>query len=655
MSHVVGVLGVSVDGPDPVGPTHLRLAPGVSVLYGVNGAGKTALLRAIASAFAGIRLKGAHLADLHIAIDPERDWFLHDELPPLIAEGIVHDRWTLSVELEEVTDWKLEELPEDFEGLAKVRARMFTRDEALAEEVAAQRIITCRGLASGKPGWTIFLSALIDEVSSDLQAILRQRGSKPGGFGDLYTPPGYQQAPSWVPIPLVPLCQVERQEFFMNPIPNVVSADSSSDLLADTVRLLRTMEPDGGDRREPINLIESVSSTDFALAEEVEVLRTKLASFASQVAETVLLDAPVLDCHIPHPERWLESPPVDWRGWESASQTWVSLDDLSSAQKRWTRMAVELALSQNLGAVLVDEPELALHRLAERHCVEGLQKLAEWLSVPVIVTSHSADFLNDPDCHRFHVLRGSDGRTRVDLLDDPVQRDLERAASSLGLSNADVMQMVRVFLIVEGDHDVAVIHQFIGTELAGIPAVVLPMRGTHNLLSLLDAQFLFRFTDAAVVVALDRVRVPELDQKWQRAVQLVESENEEKALRVLSPLRTAKTSEATLLYELCIQALQQGGGRRLRLFGFDRKGIEHYLPPSAFVEGASWETLEKQWRRERQEGESFKQWMARVHSAPITTESVTQVASAMDEVPDEFAQLLDLCFEAAKWRRPVPG
>src|SRR4051812_32565987 len=64
------VLGVSLYGPAPLRSTHIRLEPGVSVFYGVNGAGKTAVLRGLESAFGGIRSQ-ASTALLHLRMpDP---------------------------------------------------------------------------------------------------------------------------------------------------------------------------------------------------------------------------------------------------------------------------------------------------------------------------------------------------------------------------------------------------------------------------------------------------------------------------------------------------------------------------------------------------------------------------------------------------------
>src|SRR5206468_3306229 len=47
-------VGVSLLYPrPPLGPTHLELTPGLTVLYGLNGAGKTQVLRLVEDAFGG--------------------------------------------------------------------------------------------------------------------------------------------------------------------------------------------------------------------------------------------------------------------------------------------------------------------------------------------------------------------------------------------------------------------------------------------------------------------------------------------------------------------------------------------------------------------------------------------------------------------------
>jgi len=53
------VLGVTIDGPDPLGRIHHDLRPGLSVLYGLNGVGKTRYLAALRATMLGYALASA--------------------------------------------------------------------------------------------------------------------------------------------------------------------------------------------------------------------------------------------------------------------------------------------------------------------------------------------------------------------------------------------------------------------------------------------------------------------------------------------------------------------------------------------------------------------------------------------------------------------
>jgi len=62
------LLGVTIDGPAPLGRIHFDLCPGLSFLYGLNGAGKTRVLVALAAALQGHAIEGGH-GIVHLQVD----------------------------------------------------------------------------------------------------------------------------------------------------------------------------------------------------------------------------------------------------------------------------------------------------------------------------------------------------------------------------------------------------------------------------------------------------------------------------------------------------------------------------------------------------------------------------------------------------------
>ena len=51
----------------------------------------------------------------------------------------------------------------------------------------------------------------------------------------------------------------------------------------------------------------------------------------------------------------------------------------------------------------------------------------------------------------------------------------------LGLEPSELLMMIRVFLIVEGQHDEVVVNRFIEDTLEAARVTILKMRGTDNL------------------------------------------------------------------------------------------------------------------------------------------------------------------------------
>ena len=71
------LVGVTVAGGPLHEPVHIELDAGMTAFYGVNGVGKTWLLRLVSSALTGVALEGPQrersiIADLHVRVhNPE--------------------------------------------------------------------------------------------------------------------------------------------------------------------------------------------------------------------------------------------------------------------------------------------------------------------------------------------------------------------------------------------------------------------------------------------------------------------------------------------------------------------------------------------------------------------------------------------------------
>ncbi len=190
--------------------------------------------------------------------------------------------------------------------------------------------------------------------------------------------------------------------------------------------------------------------------------------------------------------RWLEGFPPGY-----------GLDAVGEGVRVWTRFAVLEAIRRlsprplRLGEegelptlYIFDEPELHLHPSAQ---VDAARFVADLVKSGghVILATHSPAFLNEPILGaRTIVVHRTDGLTRTTEIEGGRLDRIERLADSMGLTRADIIQLTRGVLLVEGHHDRCVIEGFFGRELAEAHVRVLSLRGAHQVRGLADADLL---------------------------------------------------------------------------------------------------------------------------------------------------------------------
>ena len=646
----VEILGVSATGPQPLGQVHFRFKPGVSVLYGKNGVGKTALVRAIQAAFYGqIPPEGA--IAIHIrsrpfgdSLEDDEEWEpteLQDQLADLLGQQLTFREAGLSnIPLligEHSWDGDLVSglYPETAVKKLLELAGMADQD---AERIAAAGLFTlfCAGI-EGRGAWDVWASTTPDSSRQEgIGSEIAEEGTTlskglPFPFGP--------QTPGWVPRPLAYGGRLVPDQFplILGDFPEMGLAEGLRGLVqaSDFPRL-------------------AVAEGKVKTSKELDFLTTEFSRLASELCAELLEDAPVIKVSVSEPDDWLAGRGISVTAFDRPTLEWVPIEALSTAQKRWVSLSIWVVMAQmtgsdpllgGIGAILIDEPEAALHVAAERHLLQGLMSLnsREGLGeIPVIVTTHSPLFLNQPDVSLHHVMRGPDGKAVIRNLEGGVDAPL---ITETGLTRSDVLQLTRSFVIVEGEHDATVLHATIGSDLEKLRARIVPMRGANHVLSIVDAQILVDMTDATIVVVLDRIRMEAVNRAWSKSKSSYESTGDlEKALRFLKPLRDQKTDEAGKLYELARRALESGAAARFQLFGMREQDIHRYLPVADFVsEAGSWNEVHGRWRKEtKQEGPDFKIWMSDQMKAPITTETLQASALRLDHVPDDFIALLDV-------------
>jgi predicted ATP-dependent endonuclease of OLD family len=117
----------------------------------------------------------------------------------------------------------------------------------------------------------------------------------------------------------------------------------------------------------------------------------------------------------------------------------------------------------DLPLLLLDEPESALHHKALSATADRIQRLGSTHKIPIIAASHSAEFLALDEASLLHVCRDLD--TGLATVASVPRSLLSARSKELDPDPTDLLQLVRTFIIVEGEHDRAIIEGLIGSEL----------------------------------------------------------------------------------------------------------------------------------------------------------------------------------------------
>lgn len=380
-----------------------------------------------------------------------------------------------------------------------------------------------------------------------------------------------------------------------------------------------------------------------------------LGAMASEMYDSLLIDAPLLRCRLLGPASWLEGQVVKWEA-KDPSGRWVGLGSLSAAQRRWAEVSAQWVLSGDVPepgfqrdswprVLLVDEPELALHPVAVDHLADGLRMHLRSLQpeASVIATTHSPGLLSIAD-RPLHFARDSDGASSI--MSMRATTDLDLAVEELGIRRSDLLQRYRVFLVVEGAHDKAVLEELFGDEWEAIRTRILVMRGAKHALSVAASEVLLEFTDAHVVLLLDNLD-HQLLTNLAQARALGMDGSVRRAIRLLDGLTTERilTGEEVVAVSVAKASLNTRPDR-VHVHGLPRGDIIEYLPESAFGLKGQWRSLRKDYADVVEPGRewmSFKDWLRKARGASIGVGSIRDAARRLGHQPDDLLQVFQFC------------
>ncbi len=221
-----------------------------------------------------------------------------------------------------------------------------------------------------------------------------------------------------------------------------------------------------------------------------------------------------------------------------------------------------IARVEKIRVYLIDEPERHLHPIAQREAASWIANLVEQPGAPsVVVATHSPAFLDLPSqLAQYLGVTREEGASRAHSITTEEMRHLDGFADRLGVSRADLIQLVRLVIIVEGKHDKLVVEHFFAHELARARAIVLPIRGTRNKGGIPESETLAAL-GVPIVVLFDDVHAAFLDGE-----------------------RDAETNEEKHLVSLREQWRERRGDAAFRLVAFPLPDIFAALPEAALRE-----------------------------------------------------------------------
>jgi energy-coupling factor transporter ATP-binding protein EcfA2 len=380
----------------------------------------------------------------------------------------------------------------------------------------------------------------------------------------------------------------------------------------------------------------------FKVSPAVIASAEALGSLASEINQKLLRGAPLLDCRVLPINCWAGQQPVSWVAIDPTGAE-VQLEDLSDAQRRWSKFAIRLAVgvfaSEAPPILLIDEPERGLHRSAERHLFNGLAEVSERMNAITVIATHSPFALGDARFNLRHVMRGAEGHSMIQSFDP----DLRVQAEALGLAASDLLHLCRTALLVEGRHEELILGELFADEFEALGVEMFSVRGAKNLRTASDAQLLFRYTDARLAVVVDNLDPQAVQSIWAQA-----RERKSKGLDFREPLKDltagkSKASEGQFLKTFLDEALTNDRQDRVRVTSLSLPDIIEYLPVRAIAPNApadtTWSMLRTRHEKAAQ-GIDFKKWMSREYGADYREETIREAVRMLQALPEDFTTLL---------------
>jgi hypothetical protein len=323
----------------------------------------------------------------------------------------------------------------------------------------------------------------------------------------------------------------------------------------------------------------------------------------------------------------------------------LPLNKLSLAQKRWAILSIKIAFlhfglksysESSKNALVIDEPESALHITAQQYLVGGLRWLTEERNIQLFIATHSPLFMNYQNAKLFEIRKEINGSKIYEL-----NSNLRESMHELGLEPVDLLRQISTFLIVEGQHELDIFQELFNEELIKRKVHLLPLRGATNLSSIVNSSFIFDFSNAKISIILDNLEIDEVQKIWREAIQMTDRNELDDAKKfILRKLPAGDRIENKFLREFMNRVLEENLTERIELFGMSKKDIIEYLPADYFIQGSNWGILTQEFKEQKEE-KDFKKWLGKKYKADFSSENIRKAVQEMDSIHPDLTNLIN--------------
>lgn len=254
----------------------------------------------------------------------------------------------------------------------------------------------------------------------------------------------------------------------------------------------------------------------LAREEKLQANANEITESANLIFSKLMLDAPRLVFMQSIHQLPEVGPSFSWYfSIDGKENSWHSLSELSLAQRRWAEISINLAFLQR-ESIWIRKPILIIDEPEASIHITGQRHLLQGL----VWLQNEYDLQILIASHSPLFLEISNAKIFELKKEDSgsllrdLPKDLRSELSSLGIEPVDLLRGVNYFLIVEGQHEIDIINTLFSTEFAQMKIHLLPLRGAKNLTSIVNSSFIFEFSNAKVVVMLDNLEKENVSRVW---------------------------------------------------------------------------------------------------------------------------------------------